>query len=195
MGPDQGNNLSERADLPTFEEIYEAYAEDILNYVRRLTANEGDARDLTQGIWFKVLQNIDKFEHRSSIRTWIYQIATNHVRNHLTWKRRYSWLAFVGAEVPDRVRQDPRKAWSPGLSTASSPLCALEESERDAIVRCAIESLPLQYRVPLELRYYAGMSYKDIAKVLNISLSAVETRIHRAKKQLIKKLRPYIEDL
>jgi RNA polymerase sigma-70 factor, ECF subfamily len=195
MGPDQGNNLSERTDLPTFDEIYEAYAENILNYVYRLTGNKEDARDLTQDIFFKVLQNIDKFQHKSHIYTWIYQIATNNVRNHLKRKRRYSRLSFVDTEVSDLMDQDRMEAWSPMLVTAPSPQCTLEESERDAIVRSAIESLPFKYRVPLELRYYAGMSYKDIAKVLKISLSVVETRIHRAKKQLVKKLKPYIQDL
>jgi len=195
MNPDQGNNLSERTDLPTFDEIYEAYAEDILNYVYRLTGNKEDARDLTQDVFFKVLQNIDKFQYKSHIYTWIYQIATNHARNHLKRKRRYSCLSFVDTEVSDLMDQDRMEAWSPMLATAPSPQCTLEESERDAIVRSAIESLPFTYRVPLELRYYAGMSYNDIAKVLKISLSVVETRIHRAKKQLIKKLRPHIEDL
>jgi RNA polymerase sigma-70 factor (ECF subfamily) len=157
--------------------------------------NEEDARDLTQEIFFKVLQNMDTFRHRSRISTWIYQIATNHVLNHLKRKRRYSWLSLLEADVSDVLCQDRMEAWSPSLATAPSPQCLLERSERDAIVRSAIESLSFKYLVPLVLEYYEGMSYKDIAKVLNISLSAVETRILRAKKQLIRRLRPHIEDL
>ncbi len=67
----------------------------------------------------------------------------------------------------------------------------IEDSERARIVWAAVRSLSIKYRVPLVLFHYEGLSYNEIAESMGLSLSAVETRIHRAKKQLIKKLEPW----
>jgi RNA polymerase sigma-70 factor (ECF subfamily) len=68
----------------------------------------------------------------------------------------------------------------------------LEADERARLVWSMIQTLPAKYRVPLVLFHYEGMSYKEIADTLALSLSAVETRIHRAKKQLARKLEPWL---
>ena len=67
------------------------------------------------------------------------------------------------------------------------------ENGIDIPTLCYIQELPPKYRVPLVLHHYEGMAYKDIAAVMEISLSAVEARIHRAKKQLVKKLEPWLD--
>ena len=67
------------------------------------------------------------------------------------------------------------------------------KAERARVVWNAVRALPAEYRVPLVLHHYDGMSYKDIAETMGLSLSAVETRIHRAKKKLIPKLEPWLD--
>ena len=76
-----------------------------------------------------------------------------------------------------------------------SPAQILEDEERNKMVKSFVDGLPPKYRVPFTLFKYEGMSYKEIAESLEISLSAVETRIHRARKQLVTKLEPWLKHL
>ena len=176
-----------------FEEVYESYAERILNLAHRFTRNEEAARDLTQDVFIKVYENLHKFQHKSHIYTWIYRIAVNHFTNYLKKEKRHTWVNLMNQKVSDLFRQGKT---APGFSAdAAVPSSEhnLESSERAAIVWANIQELPPKYRVPLVLHHYEGMAYKDIAAVMGISLSAVEARIHRAKKQLVKKLEPWLD--
>ncbi|HEV8537846.1 MAG TPA: sigma-70 family RNA polymerase sigma factor, partial [Bacteroidota bacterium] len=78
---------------------------------------------------------------------------------------------------------------------AMTPHQMMERTERDTIVRNAVEALAPKYRIPFVLFRFEEMSYQQIAESMNLSLSAVEARIHRAKKQLIKKLEPFLDHI
>lgn len=78
-----------------FDELYEKYGNRILNMVYRMTGGEDVARDLSQDIFLKVYENLDDFNHQSSVYTWIYRIATNHTLNYLKKKNRYRWLDLL----------------------------------------------------------------------------------------------------
>jgi RNA polymerase sigma-70 factor (ECF subfamily) len=80
--------------------------------------------------------------------------------------------------------------------TASEPADKImEQNERAMIVLNAVQSLSPKYKVPLILYHFENISYKEIAEIMKLSLSAVESRIHRAKKQLIKKLEPLLDQI
>lgn len=177
---------------PTFEEIYEAYAERVLNLAYRMTGDAEAARDLTQEVFVKVYENLDSFERRSHVFTWIYRIAVNHVTNHLKKEKRRRWVSFMDWKVSDVFKDGETGA--PGDAPANEVPAdrKLEADERAKLVWSAVQALPAKYRLPLVLFHYDGMSYKEIADTLAISLSAVETRIHRAKKQLARKLEPWL---
>ena len=71
----------------------------------------------------------------------------------------------------------------------------IEHEEREVLVWKLIQKLPSKYRVPLILQRYDQMNLKDIASVMDLSTSAVETRVHRAKKKLLQLMKPYEDDL
>jgi len=177
---------------PTFEEIYDAYADRVLNLAYRITADEEAARDLTQEIFVKVYQNLGAFEQRSHVFTWIYRIAINHITSHLRKERRRRWMFFMDQKLSDVFREGEEQ---PAFAIPASEPSAerrLEEQERARLVWSIVRSLSPKYSVPLVLFYYDGMSHKEISDTLGLSVAAVETRIHRAKKQLIKKLEPWL---
>jgi RNA polymerase sigma-70 factor (ECF subfamily) len=184
--------LPEKTDANTFESVYATYADNILNLAWRMTANEDIARDLTQDIFIKVYQNLDRFEGRSSVYTWIYRIAVNHIYNHLKKERRRRWVDLLDTTVSEAVQDD-----AAGPSSLSEPAAAadrlLEDAERADVVWRAVTALPPKYRVPIVLYHYQGMSYKDIAAASDLSMSAVEARIHRGRKKLVKLLEPWID--
>jgi RNA polymerase sigma-70 factor (ECF subfamily) len=191
----RGIHVHTGQDPQTFEEIYEAYGERILNTAFRFTRDEDTARDLTQDIFLKVYQNLESFEQRSHIFTWVYRVAINHISSHLNRERRHRWLNLLDATVTDVLHEDKL---DPAYRDRLFNLPAdkkLERSERERIVRETIQTLPVKYRVPLVLHHYEDMSYKEISSALDLSTSAVESRIHRAKKQLIKQLKPFLDKI
>jgi RNA polymerase sigma-70 factor (ECF subfamily) len=191
----QGKAVHAESNLPTFEELYEAYAGRILNIAYRLCGNEETARDLTQDIFLKVYRNLGSFEEKSHIYTWIYRIAINHIMNHLKKERRQRWFNLMDMTVSDLVHQEDVEPAFRGQTHPPAADAAMEAAERANVVWKTIQSLPAKYRVPLVLHHYEEMTYQEIADAMGLSISAVETRIHRAKKQLIEKLAPLLGHL
>lgn len=175
----------------SFDDIYHAYAERVLNLAYRFTANDDASRDLTQEIFIKVYENLGSFEKRSQIYTWIYRIAVNHITNYLKKERRRRWVNLLDRTVSDVVHDEGVDPFYASRVSSVGADQKLEDSERARIVWAAVRTLPVKYRVPMILFHYEGLSYNEIAESMGLSLSAVESRIHRAKKQLIKKLEPW----
>jgi RNA polymerase sigma-70 factor, ECF subfamily len=176
--------------VPAFEEIYREYADRTLNLLYRFTSREPVARDLLQDVFIKVYENMDSFERRSQIYTWIHRIAVNHAINYMRRERRTLWFNLLDETVGDLLKQEKVEMSGLGGGDVLRPDEILERSEADELVRRAVDSLPVKYKVPFVLFKDEHMGYTEIANVLEISLSAVESRIHRARKMLIKKLSP-----
>jgi RNA polymerase sigma-70 factor (ECF subfamily) len=178
--------------VPAFEDLYSQYAERVLNLAYRITGNAETARDLTQEIFLKVYENLGTFENRSHVFTWIYRVAVNHITNHLRREKRQRWVRIMDWTVGDAFQRTDENAFPEPREAGPAADGRLEEEERARIVWSAVQSLPVKYRVPLVLFHYEGMSHKEISDMMGVSVSAVETRIHRAKKQLVKKLEPWL---
>ena len=165
----------------TFEDVYSDCSPKILNLALRFTSDEEQARDLTQDIFIKVFQNLKNFKGESSVFTWVYRIAVNHILNFLKKEKRRKFIQLIDRNVKEAIMEDAESGNF--VSNNPTPAQMLEVEERTRIVKSFIEELAPKYRVPFTLFKYEGMSYKEIAESLEISLSAVETRIHRARKQ------------
>ena len=178
----------------TFEAIYREHGDKIMNLAYRMTGSKESARDMTQEIFIKVYENMDSFRGDSQVFTWLYRIATNHIFNFLKKERRRKWLNLMDKPLSEVLQEDQIDPlfWS---RSAPQPDRQMEKSEREKRVWQSIQQLSPKYRVPLVLNRYEDMSYQEIAETMQLSLSAVESRIHRAKKELVKLLEPYIKDL
>lgn len=163
----------------TFDEIYNLYGKKVLNLAYRLTGNEELAKDLTQDIFVKIFQNLEGFQNKSQLYTWIYRITMNHCINHLKRERKRFWLDLLDRRVMDLLNK--KQIYKTDQNNLS-PETIIEKGEREKIVLSIINSLPMKYRVPLYLQRYESMSLEEIALILDITVNAVESRIHRAKK-------------
>jgi RNA polymerase sigma-70 factor (ECF subfamily) len=189
------HNVADPQPPRTFEEIYGLYSSRIARVVYRFTRNEEIARDLTQDIFIKVYEHMEEYRKESQLYTWIHRIAVNHVLNYLRAERRTKWYDLMDEKISSLIREET-SATSRGMDQHSqTPHQAMERAEREKIVQDAIESLAPKYRVPFVLFRFEDMSYQEIAQSMNLSLSAVEARIHRAKKRLIRILEPMLEHI
>src|SRR5688572_12100012 len=137
-----------RGDLTAFDEIMVRYERQIFRLCYRFTSNSDDARDLAQDVFVKAFENLMSFRRESSLKTWLYRIATNHCINHVKANTRQ----FV--EVTEPTKQ-----------TRATAQVALEEKEQRDRFRHLVTKLPPKQRAILELRIHEQLSYEEIASM------------------------------
>lgn len=176
----------------TFDEIYKQQADMVINLAYRMTGKAEMAKDITQDVFIKVYQKRDSFREQSKISTWIYKIAMNHIINLMKREKRLKFYNTLEQGFSSTSSYNNAiTIWEENLPT--QPDKALEDNEKEIIIRKLIDELPAKYKVPFLLFRYEDMSYQEIADQLNISLSAVESQIYRAKKKLSAKIKPWMK--
>jgi RNA polymerase sigma factor (sigma-70 family) len=154
--------------------LYERHAGDVRAWLGKLTGSTHLADDLTQDTFLRALRALDRFDGRSTVRTWLLTIATNLWRDHLRRKRPVTGTPTVEACDPN----------------AAPPECMLQR-ESVQLVRDAVGRLPGKLREPLMLVRLQGLKYREAAVVLGLSVGAIRMRVHRAHLALAAELAPY----
>ncbi len=173
----------------SFKDIYDQSAEMVLNLAFRMVGKKEVARDLMQDVFVKVYENLDHFREDSKASTWVYRIAMNHIINYIKKEKRYLFMDLLDKNYNQNINES--SYWEDNISEQADK--QFEEKEKELFIRKKIEELNPKYRIPLLLYRYEEMSYQEIAEYLDLSLSAVEARIHRARKKLKEKLLPWIK--
>lgn len=176
-----------QADEQAFRYLVEQYQDKVFNTCVGFVRNFTDAEDLTQEVFVKVYQTVASFREEASISTFVYRIAVNEclafLRKQKRQKRLGSWLSwFKGDDTETMVQQVPDFV-HPGV--------ILENQERAALLLAKMQELPERQRVAFTLHKLEGMSHQEIAAIMQISVSAVESLMTRAKQQLQQKLQAY----
>lgn len=159
-------------DTRAFDEIVHRYETMVRANCRYLTRSEDDSWDLAQEVLVKAFYALDRFEERALFRTWLWRIKSNHCLNYLERSRVRARERVMPSSSPE-IRDYP--------SSAPSPERLAETAETAARVRATLDALPDAVRVPLVLRDLDGLSYPEIAEVLDIGLSAAKMRVARAR--------------
>jgi RNA polymerase sigma-70 factor (ECF subfamily) len=159
-------------DPEAWGQVYRQYAEAIFRFCRRALPTREDAEDATMEIFVKVREKLGQYDSQRPFGAWLYKVAANHCWD--TLRRR-------------RVRQDRETADVDELPIASADpgqLAQVVEQQTSAEVRAALDDLPPRARVVLVLRYYADMSYEEIAAVLHLDPERIGVVLLRARQQL-----------
>lgn len=156
-------------DMTAFDELMIRYERQIYRLCYRFTSNADDARDLAQDVFIKAFEHLTDFRKESSLKTWLYRIATNHCINHVKSKTQQ----FV--EVTETVRQ-----------TNSTAQLEMEEKEQREQFRMMVKKLPPKQRAILELRIHEQLSYEEIATMSNRSVSTIKASVFFALEKLRK---------
>jgi RNA polymerase sigma-70 factor (ECF subfamily) len=175
-------------DSAAIEQLILKYQNRIYNVILKICANTDDAAELTQDTFVKVIENIDKFEGRSSFYTWTFRIAVNLA---LSYCQRNAKLGFRSLDSEDNEHnQQAKGALKEFLGDESSrnPAEVAANKELCKIVLTALMKLDDAQRAVIVLRDIEGMNYNRIAEVLDIELGTVKSRLSRARSNLRKVL-------
>lgn len=150
-------------DLDAFELLVRRHQPIVYRVALRLLGTEADAHDATQEAFERAWRALGHFQGRSAVSTWLYRIVTRRCLDLIAGRRPSEPLSDA---VPD-IRADPVQA--------------AEQRERLRAITHVIARLPGDQRAALVLREFEGLSYDEVAEVLDITVSAVKGRIHRAR--------------
>jgi RNA polymerase sigma-70 factor (ECF subfamily) len=173
-------------DDDAFEILVNRHQTSVLNLIYRFIGDRTQARDLTQEVFIRVWQSAKGYEPKAKFTTWIYKITTNLCLNELKSVRRKRWFPFHRSDEDNEGSIED--TFSDGSPTAEDLLL---ERERSRQISDALQSLPCNQRMALILKRYDDLSYQEIAKILNCSVSAVESLLVRAKRNLQEKLKNF----
>jgi RNA polymerase sigma-70 factor (ECF subfamily) len=170
--PDQATSADE------LYSIYTIHYHDVLQVCRHFFRQREDAEDAAAEVFLKLYKILEKRDPAMPFRPWLSQVARRHCIDKLRQRKVELRLCLDGIDVGEFVDH-----------LAPSPLSEMLSKEKALQVREQLNRLPQQYKVPLMLRYYKQMSYREIAGALNRRLPAVRLMIFRAKNLLRNDLR------
>lgn len=175
------------------EQLVSRYENQVYNLALRMMGNREDAEDVLQDTFLSVVRAIGSFQEKSSFSTWLYRIAANAA---LTRLRKRSRQEKSEAEFLDEVYSLKKQTHEQAtlIDWSSNPIDSILSSEIRKVMKEAISELPEAYRAVFVLRDVQGMPAGQVAEVLDLSIPAVKSRLHRARLFLRNQLSRYFEE-
>ena len=167
--------LVKKGDKKAYNTLVLKYQDRLVYSVYKFLKDFELAQDIAQEAFIKAYKNIEKFRGDSQFYTWIYRIAINTAKNVVSTKARKS-------EIYDNDTTD--QLLSESAMTSENPENILQAEQLRSEINKALQNLPEDIRVTLSLREFDGLSYEEIAKVLECPIGTVRSRIHKGREML-----------
>ncbi len=178
---------TKNGDDEAFSQIVARYRNPITNFLYRFLNDYEEAVDLSQETFVRVYFAIERYHTGYAFSTYIYRIATNLAISELRKRKRRTLLSLTGLFQSD---PDDATEYQPP-DERPLPDANVVEDERSRVIAKAIATLPEKYRVPIILRDIEGLTYDEIAAILELGLGTTKSRISRARGLLKEKLAHY----
>ena len=175
-----------RGEKKAFDALVLKYQARIVNLVSRFVRNPADAMDVSQEAFLKAYRALPNFRGDSAFYTWLYRIAVNTAKNHLAVQARRPYEADLDISEIEQIEGNST------LSENATPERLLLKDEIQAVVIKAIDELPDDLRTAISLRELDGLSYEEIAEVMECPIGTVRSRIFRAREAVDKQLKPLL---
>lgn len=165
-------------DKQAFEQLFREYKNMVYTIVNRMVFNKGRVDDLAADIFLKIYQNIQRFDERSKLSTWMYRIAYNHC------------LDYIKA-----AKRDPLESSEPvdtmyGLSSKEMGADTMVlKKEQEGVLHKIMATMPEKYRMVLNFYYFEEISYNEMSEIMGIPVGTVKTYLFRAKEYLKEKMK------
>ena len=179
---------AQRGDKRAFELLVEKYQRKLARLVSRLVRDPGEVEDVTQEAFIKAYRALPSFRGDSAFYTWLYRIGVNTAKNH---------LVSTGRRAPTstEIEAEEAEGYDGGelLRDINTPESLLLSKEIGGTVNAAMDALPEELRSAIQLRELEGMSYEEIAKLMDCPIGTVRSRIFRAREAIAERLRPLLD--
>lgn len=176
----EGDELAFKALVTTYQDM-------VYNTAMGIVQSSEDAEDVAQEVFIQVYRSIDQFKGDARLSTWIYRITTTKALDHIRSKKRKKRFAFITSLFGpnDELVHEPVDFQHPGV--------ALDRKEQAALLFRMIDQLPENQKVAFTLHKTEELSYQEIAEVMQLSVSAVESLLFRARQNLRKLLEKHYQ--
>lgn len=198
--PDNDQDLLERirsGDYSAFETLVSRYERKVYALALKLTGNPADAEEISQDVFLTIYQKLDSFRGESLLSSWIYRVTANAAFMKLRDRRKRAKVDFdegtAAATGPQGDDMAPVTTTYPQGDWSNTADILLERGELGAKLSDAIAALPEKFKLIFLLKDVQGLSNEEIADVVNMSVPAVKSRLHRARLFLREKLQEYLE--
>jgi RNA polymerase sigma-70 factor, ECF subfamily len=181
---------AKRGEVSAFEMLVVKYQRRIERLVGRMVRDTDLVQDIAQETFIRAYRALPQFRGESAFYTWLYRIAVNTAKKVLVEKKRDP-LVFEGAMVSTEEGEEPSRVENE-LSDGETPETVLAGRQVAAVVNAAIDALSEDLRQAIVLREIEGLSYEEIADVMNCPIGTVRSRIFRAREAIATKLRPLL---
>lgn len=179
---------AQHGDQQAFGLLVSKYQRKLARLLSRLIRDPAEVEDVAQETFIKAYRALGSFRGDSAFYTWLYRIGINTAKN---------FLVSQGRRAPTRTEFDSEEAegFEEGelLRDNNTPERVLLSKQIGETVNSAMEALPEELRTAIMLREIEGMSYEDIAKMMDCPIGTVRSRIFRAREAVAEKLRPLLE--
>jgi RNA polymerase sigma-70 factor, ECF subfamily len=179
---------AQRGDKHAFELLVVKYQRKLARLLSRFIRDPAEVEDVAQEAFIKAYRALPSFRGDSAFYTWLYRIGINTAKNY---------LVAMGRRAPTTTEFDSEEAenFEDGdqLRDVNTPEAELMSKQIAATVNLTMEQLPEELRTAITLREIEGMSYEDIANVMNCPIGTVRSRIFRARETIADKLRPLLD--
>lgn len=183
MGEKELLKKCRQGDRDAFNILVQTYQRQVINLAYGMLSDTEDATDAAQEVFIKVYRNIDRFEGKSSLSTWIYRITSNVCKDFLRKRTRtIQSVSIYESSEDDDDRPMEIKDSSP------TPQEHMEITETQREVRKALDELPEEYKSVIVMYDLEGLSYDEISNVLQCPVGTIKSRLNRARKALKKNL-------
>lgn len=175
---------AQRGDNQAFDLLVRKYQHKVLGLIGRYVFDQSEVQDVAQEAFIKAYRALGRFRNESAFYTWMYRIAINTAKNHLVARGRRppgSDMDISDAEVLDQ---------SGRLADIDTPESSIARDQLEKAVFETIEGLPEDLRTAITLREFEGLSYEDIAGIMECPVGTVRSRIFRAREAVDKRIQP-----
>jgi RNA polymerase sigma-70 factor (ECF subfamily) len=175
-------------DKSAFDLLVLKYQHKIANLVSRFVHDSAEVQDVTQEAFIKAYRGLANFRGDSAFYTWLYRIAINTAKNYLTSRARRAAESSVNSEEAEHYES------AKSLHDVADPYREAATVEIGEVIRTTIERLPYELQTAITLRELKGMSYEEIATVMECPVGTVRSRIFRAREAIDNELRPLLDE-
>jgi RNA polymerase sigma-70 factor (ECF subfamily) len=179
---------AQAGDKQAFDLLVSKYQRKLGRLISRFIRDPAEVEDVTQEAFVKAYRALPSFRGDSAFYTWLYRIGINSAKNY---------LVALGRRAPTTTGFDSDEAegFEDGdqLRDINTPESVMASKEIAATVQKAMDELPDDLRTAIELREIEGLSYEEIANIMNCPIGTVRSRIFRAREAIAAKLRPLLD--